>query len=671
MTSTGMDPACTNQDRRQGSQYAVPCLFLIALLSVVCSLFLPQYSLAGETATVITSDSLEYFSETKQYVARGSAQIVKDDAFITADEITYDETTSDVIAKGNVDYHDANTSMKAEKAEMNLESKTGKLYNAAIFYEKDKLHMSGEEIEKRGEDSYYSPEAVFTTCDAPVPDWCFKAKNVDAVTGQRLTAKGGFFRIQNVSVLYTPYLWAPLLRTRETGFLMPTVSNSNTRGFGLRVPFFWAIAENRDATFVLDTYSKRGIGEGLEYRFVEPGGVKGNWWLYHIRDKELNRDFLELNGLYENRSSSGLGGFLNIHLVNEKDFYREYSTHLQVRTQRFLESTGELNFNFTNSRLYLLAQYWIDLKPDSENGPEKLPEAGYVLNYTKLGSSLVSGSLTAANIWSDGGLSSGRIDFYPKLLHSFGKDFVVSQTAAVRATSYAFYNNDDATDSGLQRTAFEYDVVGHTRLYKKYDSFLHVVEPSVRYHFITSSENDLPVLDSSELFKKTSRFELSLLNRAIIRGNEVATARITQEIDTYNSDRPFLPLKLELAMNLRVPIKLDATYNIYRGMVETLNSTVGLSVFKTNFYLGQRYSRIEDIMLLTAGMEFSPYKRVHVISSLWYDAKGGGLRDMHITMRYQRQCWGLRLVMIKKPGDYTMQLMFDLAGMSGEPSKDN
>ena len=52
-------------------------------------------------------------------------------------------------------------------------------------------------------------------------------------------------------------------------------SRASTRGFGLHLPFFWAISENRDATFVLDAYSKVGIGEGMEYRFVEPGDVKG------------------------------------------------------------------------------------------------------------------------------------------------------------------------------------------------------------------------------------------------------------------------------------------------------------------------------------------------------------------------------------------------------------
>ena len=690
MTRTVQAPARIDQ-RQQGRRYAVPCLFLVVLLSVVCPLFFPQHSLAGDTEKVITSDSLEYFSDTKKYVARGSVQIVQGDAFITADEITYDETTSDVIATGNVDYHDAFTSMKAGKAEMNLERKTGKLFDANIFFSKDNterppekagrksypdsssikdhFYLSGGEIEKRGENSYYSPSAVFTACDAPIPAWCFKGRNIDIVTGERLQAKDASFRIKNVPVLYTPYLWAPILTTRQTGFLMPVVSQSNSRGFGLHMPFFWAISENRDATFVLDTYSKLGIGEGLEYRFVEPGGAKGSGWAYHIRDSEVNKDYWELKGLYENRSADGAGGFLNINFLNEKDFYRTFSTQLKTRTKRFLESTGELNVPMNNSRLYLLSQYWIDLKNDTANVAHKLPEAGYVLHYTKLGSSLISTSLTAANFWRDGGLSAGRIDLYPKLLHSFGKDFVVSQTAAVRATAYSFYN-EEGLDRSIQRTAFEYDVVAHTRLYRKYDSFLHIIEPTLRYHFISSSENDLPVLDVAELFRKTSRVEISLLNRIITGGNEVATVRLTQGMETYNGDRPFLPLNLELAINKGVPIKLDAAYNVHTGRLETLTSEIRLHILKADVALGQRYNRTENIMLYKAGLEFSPYKRMQFSSSIWYDAKGGGVRDMNITMRYQRQCWGLKIELIKKPGDFTTTFSLELAGLDSGPSKD-
>jgi LPS-assembly protein len=481
-------------------------------------------------------------------------------------------------------------------------------------------------------------------------------------------AKDTTFRIKNIPVLYSPYVWAPILTERQTGLLMPSITQSESRGFGLNVPFFWAITENRDATFVLDSYSERGIGTGLEYRFVEPRGIRGEWWAYHIRDKELKKNFWELRGIYENRYPYGPGAFLNINLLNEKDFYREFSTRLETRAQRFLESTGELNFQMQNSRLYLLSQYWIDLKHETSLVPQKLPEAGYILNYKEFGSFLFSNSFTVSNFWHEEGMSAGRVDLYPNIIHSVGKDFILSQRAAFRATGYSLYR-DDSLGRTLERTGFEYDVTGHTRIYRRYDSLLHIIEPSLSYHFIAVSENDLPVFDVSELFRKTSRFELALLNRIVKGGNEIATVRLSQEMETYEGDRPFLPLRLETALSGPVPFRLDASYNVHTGRLETLQSELSMNILSANISLGQSYNRIEDIKLYRAGLAFSLFKGTHVSSSIWYNPDAGGVRDMNLTLTYQRQCWGLNFQMIKQPNDFTFLVMFQLAGLNMEPQR--
>ena len=127
--------------------------------------------------TVITSDSLEYSSETRQYVAKGSVKIVQDDTIITADELTYDETTSGVVATGSVDYRDSDASMQARKAELNLDRKTGTLFDANIFYAKNNYHMSGEVLEKTGR----TLTTVRQRSSLPVIRHCLRG-----VSGQRM-----------------------------------------------------------------------------------------------------------------------------------------------------------------------------------------------------------------------------------------------------------------------------------------------------------------------------------------------------------------------------------------------------------------------------------------------------------------------------------------------------
>jgi LPS-assembly protein len=135
---------------------------------LVILLFTIHYSLFtihcfAEEQTIITSDTLEYSKDTFTYLAKGNVKVQKADKVIEANEMRYNEQTSDVIALGAVRYNDTDTSFTASRAELNLETETGILYDAEILFKKDNYHISGKEIEKKGEKYYFSPEATFTT----------------------------------------------------------------------------------------------------------------------------------------------------------------------------------------------------------------------------------------------------------------------------------------------------------------------------------------------------------------------------------------------------------------------------------------------------------------------------------------------------------------------------
>jgi lipopolysaccharide assembly outer membrane protein LptD (OstA) len=136
--------------------------FLSVLFSIYFLLF-AAHCLAAEKTT-INSESLTYDEKTSTYVAKGNVKIHRDDADIEADEITYNDKTSDTVATGNVRYSDKDASISASKAELNLDKKTGILYDARILLKKDNYHVYGNVIQKRGEDYYFSPDATFTTC---------------------------------------------------------------------------------------------------------------------------------------------------------------------------------------------------------------------------------------------------------------------------------------------------------------------------------------------------------------------------------------------------------------------------------------------------------------------------------------------------------------------------
>jgi LPS-assembly protein len=633
-------------------------LLLITLFIAAYCLLLTAYC-SAEEQTIITSETLEYIKAISTYNAKGNVKIQRADTVIEADEMKYNEQTSEVIAIGAVRYSDTGSSIKASRAELNLVIKTGILYDAEIIFKKDNYRISGKEIEKKGEKYYFSPEATFTTCDTP-PAWCFRGRDIDFLIGEKLKARAVSFRIKDVPVLYSPYFRAPILTGRQTGFLTPVIGYSNLRGVNLNVPFFWAISENRDATIIMDIFTKRGIGKGVEYRYIEPENINGKWWLYHLRDNTLDKNFYELKALHEQRTTEGIGGFLNINLVNEKEFYREFKTNLEVRTNRFLESTGEITLPFSNSRVYLLSQYWIDLKENSKPVPQKLPEAGFILNPAKTGPFWFSAMTTVSSFWRNEGVYGQRLDIYPRMLHKFGSEVVVLQTLGLRETAYSLHRSED---NFLHREAIEYSILAHTRLLKRYGSFTHVLEPSLGYNLITDSES-LPLFDSTELFKKTSRLELSLLNRFLNKSGEFMVLRASQGFDSYLGARPFLPLRLEIGIKRPVSMRFDASYDVNTGRVESINSDLWMKVSEATISAGQRYNRQGDILTYVSSLGLYPYKSLYLEGRLWYDAKEREVKDVSLNIKYTSQCWGVNLEFIKRPGDFTAAVMFELKGIS-------
>jgi len=631
---------------------------LCVLISIYFLLFAARCLAAEKTA--ITSESLTYDEKTSTYVAKGNVKIHRNDADIEADEITYNDKTSDTVATGNVKYNDKDASISAGKAEMNLDKKTGMLYDARIFLKKGNYHIYGNVTEKRGEDYYFSPDATFTTCDAPVPAWCFKGKNVDALVDDRLKTKDTTFRIRNTPVLYTPYFQTPL-QDRKTGFLIPQIGYSDTRGAYVNVPFFLVLSDNRDATITINEYSKRGLGEGLEYRYVEPEDIKGRWWFYHQSDKELDKDFFEVIASHDQRSASSLGGFLHVNYINEADFYREYNPQLEVRTNRFLESTGEITLPFSYSRAYLLSQYWVDLDEKIRPPAQRLPEAGYVLYPTNIGKFWVMTTAALSNFWRDENVQGQRIDIYPKLLHSLGDAVVVSQELGLRETAYNLSRSGD--DDNPHREAVDYSIIANTKFLRKYSSFTHVVEPSVSYSLISDSENDLPVFDSTELFKKTSTFQASLLNRIIDKNGELMLVRLSEGYDTDLEDNKLLPLRFEVGLKRPVTLRLSADYDLHLGRLDSFYSDLTMNISDITFTAGQRYNKTDNITTYTGSVKVHPYKPLYVESRIWYDEKQGQFSDVTLNIKYISQCWAVMVEFIRNPSGYSGRLLFDLKGL--------
>ncbi len=639
--------------------------FLLSAFLLLTAYCLP---LTDVWATIITADHLEYFKEEDKYVATGNVKIEKEGAILNADKVILYQKTSDAEATGRVVYEDGETLINTERAELNLDTKTGKLYNALIFFKKGNYWINGENVRKIKEDHYYADTAIFTTCDSEPssePDWCFKGSNVDVIVGKKFTASNVTYRVKGLPVLYSPYMWAPVKTERETGFLFPVIGNSTTKGFQFSPTFFWAIDENKDATFYLDYYSKRGIGKGIEYRYLDFND-RGRWYIYHLKDKELKKDFYEFKGMHEHRVGD-IKGYVDINYVNQEDFYKEYGYKRDLRIQRFLQSTAEVSAPLPSSRLYLLGQYWIDLKDTSAPVPQRLPELGYVVNPVIVGPLMFTMSSSITNFFREKEPRGQRIDINPTLSYSFGERISFFQSLSLRETVYNL-KNEASYGSFPHRETFEYRANALTKFFKRYDSFTHVIEPSLSYTFIPET-HPLPLFDSTEQFDKTSVATLSLYNNLAFKNLSLA-ATLSQSLNFNAGDRPLALTTLNASISGPFSLTFDMSHDFNKGRTETINSELGVRVFeKTIVSVGERYARESKIMLYKASVDSVLTKNWAANASIWYDSKGKGLRDSTIKTTYTQQCWTANVLLTRKPGDntrpseYSFMIFIELKGI--------
>ncbi|WP_444549853.1 LPS-assembly protein LptD [Candidatus Magnetomonas plexicatena] len=637
------------------------------------TLLICLFSISSVSAKTITADKLEYDGKTKVYYMYGNVVLKQDNTTLTADFGNYDENTSYAYFSGNVFYEDTDVKVQADEAAMFTDNKTGTLTRANMVFKKDGYFIKGETIIKRGENTYYAEKSSFTSCDTPIPAWCFQSDTVDIDTEDKIVAKGVSFKINDTSVLYTPVFQMGL--KRKTGFLMPTYGYKKGMGTYVNVPFYYVISENRDMTIVVDTYTKRGVGEGLEYRYVEKDNVTGSWYIYHLKDRFLKEDFLQVRGEHKQFQENFYTNF-NVHYLNNEDYYKYYTPSIQLNISRFLQSSGDIGYATDKTRAYMLSEYWVDLKYYTRNVSQKLPEIGFTvhptefLHSTPLKTSLFLMDSSVSNFISEQSVKGKRFDLYPKVLYSFGDKLRFTQSAGVRSTFYDVYlNRQPDSENNYNSTALTYSGSLDTTLVKNYGSVTHVLQPSLSYNYVSNGLDNLTTvnftpasnwldtrnkltLDSTEYFKKTSIAELSLMNYLRDGRGTFLYAKLSEGYDTSLETNKLQPLKFQLGTLRPIEAKAEALYDLNSDKLKGINSEITFKFKSHNTILNfaERYNREMNIMYLTNVFGFNVTPKLRVKTTTWYDATLSRFGYFGLNLIYTQQCWSVGLLYSQTPG---------------------
>lgn len=520
---------------------------------------------------VLESDELSYDQQLDRYVARGSVQLSNANKKLTADEIHYDHKTQRALARGHVVLTIGQDTLSGSRLEIDLNSQVGFVENATLFLKENNFHITANRIEKTGENTYRSDAATLTTCDGEKPDWKITGKDIQIKSNGAGTAKHVTLWARKVPVLYSPYLYYPATRDRQSGFLAPEYEDSERKGTEYRQPFFWAISESSDATLYADYMSTRGLKLGTEYRYILSERSKGTIMLDGFHDQKVddgtddssdlygyeddpvdvlrtNQNRFWLRASHHQQLPYDISAKLDLDIAKDQDYLREfregymgYDDTEKYFLKRFNRQLNDYNDPFRTNRLNLnriwpkfsfnFEPRWNDdTRRDSNTSQtlQRLPFIGFDGEKQKILNSSFYFELESQYnyFWRDEGPRGQRVDLHPRFYLPFraGNYLTIEPSAGLRETVYRLDKNnfDDEYDNHQwpHRELFDTRLDIFTEISRVFDlqgqmfeKIKHTIRPQVTHDFIPdSNQGGLPRFDPIDQIDKTNQIAYSLTN---------------------------------------------------------------------------------------------------------------------------------------------------------------
>ena len=291
---------------------------------------------------------------------------------------------------GDVRYREPDRLVVAQKVTLNPQDKSGQLENTLYRFKSQQANAllpgwgRASWMERFANQNILLRNATYSTCAPEDRAWQLEAREIafDKAKSEGI-ARHAVLKIEDLPILYTPYISFSTSKERKSGFLMPQVGYSSIGGFDWAQPYYWNIAPNYDATIVPHAYALRGLMIGGNARFLteHSTGVVGGNFLPNDRafEKFLNfnrNEYPVLRGASNNRWSAllrehtqfdnNLQMNINFQQVSDPYYLQDFSTNLAVLTENQLLREGSLTYTTDHWMFRGMVQSYQTLHPVNE-----------------------------------------------------------------------------------------------------------------------------------------------------------------------------------------------------------------------------------------------------------------------------------------------------------------
>ncbi|WP_162651773.1 LPS-assembly protein LptD [Lentilitoribacter sp. Alg239-R112] len=257
----------------------IATLVACAAIAPAISQSLTSGDLTGPTVTedprlILVADELIYNRDQDLITAKGGIQLDYGEYQLVSRSIEYNQTTGRVRAIGNVELLEPNGNrIYADELDITDDFADG-FVQALRVETPDNTRIAASSADRSDGEVTVFHDGVYTACKtcktkkASRPLWQIKARKVIS-NGKSKTIRfeRPVFEVAGVPLIRLPSFTIPTHNSkRKSGFLPPKFGYSSKLGFEARVPYYFALAPNMDATVTASGFSKTGFMTEVEFR---------------------------------------------------------------------------------------------------------------------------------------------------------------------------------------------------------------------------------------------------------------------------------------------------------------------------------------------------------------------------------------------------------------------
>ncbi len=460
----------------------------------------------------IQADSAQLFRQENRALLQGNVIAKRGHQRLESETLSYDRDTGRAHASGETLLQQPGLRILGRELDIDLIGRQAHLDQAQYRLEGMNARGTADHVHVESQTLSHYTNITYTTCPRDSKAWELQA---DTLTVDRsvaeAVARDAKLRVGGVPILYTPYFSIPLDDRRKSGFLLPSIGNSNKLGVDLSVPYYFNIAPDMDATLIPRYLSKRGFMLGGEYRYLT-ANENGKFFGEYIHDdKTFESDdprgafsFKQTGYFYQDWSTS-----VDFNLVSDDTYLEDFGNELNITSTRNLERRADLIRHGDGWFLLARAQGYQTVDRDiaaADQPYDRLPQLLYVFDDPGRlygGDMRVEAEYVYFN--HDDKVHGNRLALRPSismpLRRSYGH---LIPTATLHHASYWLQDQTPGLSDTPSLTVPTLSLDGGL-LYERPTSWLgaastQTLEPRVYYLYAPHKEqSDLPLFDSAEL----------------------------------------------------------------------------------------------------------------------------------------------------------------------------